>query len=153
MRLSRLHRVVRRLLRAPAFTAIAVLTLAVGIGANTAIFSVVYGVLLKPLPYHEPDRLVGVWHTAPGMNAPSVNQSPATYLTARDANRIFEHIGLWQDTAVSVTGTGEPERVAALNVTDSVLDVIDVHPVLGRNFSADDDSPRTPERVILSNAY
>ena len=153
MRLTRLHRVVRRLLRAPAFTTIAVFTLAVGIGANTAIFSVVYGVLLKPLPYHEPDRLVGVWHTAPGMNAPIVNQSPATYLTYRDDNRVFENIGLWQDTAVSVTGTGEPERVAALNVTDGVLPVLNVHPVLGRNFSADDDSPRTPERVILSNAY
>jgi predicted permease len=153
MRLTRLHRVFRRLLRAPAFTAIAVLTLAVGIGANTAIFSVVYGVLLKPLPYHEPDRLVGVWHTAPGMGFPIVNQSPATYLTYRDENRVFENIGLWQGTAVSITGTGEPERVTALSVTDSVLPALNVYPVLGRNFSADDDSPRTPERVIVSHAY
>ena len=153
MRLTRLHRVFRRLLRAPAFSAIAVLTLAAGIGANTAIFSVVYGVLLKPLPYHEPERLVGVWHSAPGMNMPVINQSPATYLTYRDENRVFENIGLWQGTAVSITGTGEPERVAALSVTDSVLPALNVHPVLGRNFSADDDSPRTPERVILSHAY
>jgi putative ABC transport system permease protein len=153
MRLTRLHRVFRRLLRAPAFTAIAVLTLAVGIGANTAIFSVVYGVLLKPLPYHEPDRLVGVWHSAPGMGFPIVNQSPATYLTYRDENRVFENIGLWQGTAVSITGTGEPERVAGLSVTDSVLPALNVYPVLGRNFSADDDSPRTPERVIVSHAY
>ena len=67
---QRIRRVTRRLLRAPAFTAIAVVTLGLGIGANTAIFSVVNGVLLKPLPFHEPDRLVGVWHSAPGMNFP-----------------------------------------------------------------------------------
>ena len=144
---------VRRLWRAPVFTAVAVLTLGVGIGANTAIFSVVYGVLLKPLPFYQPDRLVGVWHTAPGMNFPIMNQSPATYLTYRDESRVFEHIGLWQGAAVSITGTGEPERVTALRVTDGVLPALHVVPILGRHFSADDDSPRAPERVILSNAY
>ena len=153
MGFSRIQRVVRRLWRAPVFTAVAVLTLGVGIGANTAIFSVVYGVLLKPLPFYEPDRLVGVWHTAPGMNFPIMNQSPATYLTYRDESRVFEHIGLWQGAAVSITGTGEPERVTALRVTDGVLPALHVVPILGRHFSADDDSPRAPERVILSNAY
>jgi putative ABC transport system permease protein len=153
MRFSRLHRVLRRLFRAPAFTTIAVLTLGVGIGANTAIFSVVYGVLLKPLPFHEPDRLVGVWHSAPGMNIPVLNQSPATYLTYRDENRVFENIGLWDNTAVSITGTGEPERVVALYVTDNVLPALNVQPSLGRGFTAEDDSPRAPERVMLSQAY
>jgi predicted permease len=130
-----------------------VLTLGVGIGANTAIFSVVYGVLLKPLPFHDPDHLVGVWHSAPGMNFPVLNQSPATYLTYRDDNRVFVDIGLWDTTAVSVTGTGEPERVEALLVTDSVLPVLNVHPLVGRSFDAEDDSPRSPERVMLSHAY
>ena len=120
---SRATRVLRRLGRVPLFTAVAVLTLGLGIGANTAVFSVVYGVLLKPLPYPGAERLVSVWHTAPGLNIPRLAQSPSTYLTYRDENRVFDDIGLWNDSAVSVTGTGEPERVAALLVTDGVLPI------------------------------
>src|SRR5438128_1631983 len=117
----RLRRVVRRLLRAPLFTSVAIVTLALGIGANTAIFSVVRGVLLRPLPFDHPDELVGVWHTAPGLGFPVVNQSPATYLTYRENGNAFEDIGLWDSGAVSVTGTGEPERVDDLMVTDGTL--------------------------------
>ena len=116
--LARFRRVTHALLRAPLFTAVAIITLAVGIGANTAIFSVVYGVLLKPLPFDEPERLVGVWHTAPGLSIPLLNQGPATYLTYREENRVFEDIGLWDNASVSVTGRGEPEQVEALMVTD-----------------------------------
>ena len=105
---------IRVLIRQPVFLIIAVLTLALAIGANTAIFSVVNGVLLKPLPFQDPDSLVGVWHTAPGLGAPIMNQSPATYLTYRDEGKTFEDIGLWDNGAVSVTGVGEPERVQAL---------------------------------------
>jgi putative ABC transport system permease protein len=152
-RLGRLRLVTRRLARAPLFTAVAVITLAVGIGANAAIFSVVNGVLLKPLPFPDPERLVGVWHTAPGLNAPIMNQSPVTYLTYREEGRIWEDIGLWDTGAVSVTGIGDPERIQALYVTDGVLPLLRVQPALGRRFSADDDSPRTPERVMLTHAY
>ena len=74
----------------------AVLTLALGIGATTAIFSVIYGVLLKPLPFAEPDRLVGMWHTAPELGLDRFNQSPATYFTYRDENRVFEDVGMWR---------------------------------------------------------
>jgi predicted permease len=146
-------RVIRRLFRAPTFTAVAVLTLALGIGANTAIFSVVRGVLLKPLPFHDADRLVGVWLSAPGLGIPTLNLSPATYLIAREEGRVFEEVGLWSGGSVSVTGSGEPERVSILRVTDGTLKLLRVNPVLGRTFSADDDSTRTPERVILSHAY
>ena len=150
---ARVRRVTRRLLSAPSFTIIAVITLALGIGANAAIFSVVRGVLLKPLPLDDADSLVGVWHTAPGLGFPLMNQGPATYFTYRDSNRTFEEIGLWDNTTVSVTGSGEPERIEALLVTDGTLPVLRIQPQLGRRFSADDDSPRTPERVMLTHAY
>ena len=150
---ARIRRITHALVRAPLFTAVAIVTLAVGIGANTAIFSVVYAVLLKPLPFDEPERLVGVWHQAPGMNIPLLNQGPATYLTYREENRVFEHIGLWDTASVSVTGRGEPEKVDALVVSDSVLPGLRVQPMLGRRFDAADDSPTTPERVMLSHEY
>ena len=149
----RAARTARRLIRVPLFTTVAIITLAVGIAANVTIFSVVNGVLLKPLPFVEADRLVAVWHTAPGVNIPLLNQSPATYLTYRDSSRVFEDIALWSDSGVSVTGTGEPERVSALAVTDGLLPLLRVQPVLGRRFDREDDSPRTPERVMLAHAY
>src|SRR4030095_6355823 len=85
----------RLFLKQPGVTGVAVLTLALGIGATTAIFSVVYGVLLKPLPFHEPDRLVALYHMAPGFGTNELPQSPATYFTYRDHARGFEDIGLW----------------------------------------------------------
>jgi hypothetical protein len=151
--MARLSRIVRRLLRTPGFTVIAILTLALGVGANTAIFSVVNGVLLKPLPFADPDSLVGVWHTGPGLNLPLLNQSPTTYFVYRDEGRVFEHIGLWDTTAVSITGSGEPERVRGLLVTDDTLPALGVQAALGRRFTPDDDSPRSPERVMLMHAY
>jgi predicted permease len=132
---------------------VAVLTLAAGIGANAAIFAVVRGVLLKPLPYPDPERLVAVWHSAPGMNIPNLNQSPATYFIYKDEGRTFEHIGIWSDTSVTVTGVGDPERIRALLVTEGILESLRVEPILGRRFTPDDDSPRTPQRVILTHAY
>jgi predicted permease len=147
------RRVARRLMRAPMFTLTAVFTLALGIAANTAIFSVVRGVLLKPLPFDDPDTLVGVWHTAPGLGIPLLNMSASAYLIYREEGRVFEDIGLWDNTTVSVTGIGEPERVQALLVNDGTLSLLRVSPVLGRGFTADDDSPKTPERVLLSHAY
>jgi predicted permease len=150
---QRPKRILRRLVRAPLFTSVAILTLALGIGANTAIFSVVRGVLLKPLPFDHPDELVGVWHTASGLGIPLLNQSPSLYLTYRDEGRTFQDSGMWDTTAVSVTGVGEPERVDALEVTDGTLAVLRVQPMLGRRFTADDDSPKTPERVMLAHSY
>ena len=98
--------------------------------------------LLRPLPFDEPERLVGVWHTAPGIGFPLMNQSPATYLTYRDDNRTFEHIGLWDNTTVSITGRGEPERIEALLVNDGTLAALRVQPQVGRRFT-----PRTIRRA------
>jgi predicted permease len=150
---SRLRLVTRRLLRAPLFTSVALATLALGIGANTAMFSVIRGVLLKPLPFAEPERLIGVWHTAPGIGIPLLNQAPSFYLTYRDANHTFEDTGLWDTTAVAVTGAGEPERVNAIEVTDGILPILRVQPVMGRRFTAEDDSPKAPPRVMLTHGY
>jgi putative ABC transport system permease protein len=150
---ARIRRTARRLLRAPLFSAVAVLTLGLGIGANTAIFSVVNGILLKPLPYPAADRLVGVWHTAPGMNLPLLNQSPATYFTYRDENRVFDSLGLWTTEGASITGTGEPERIQALMVTDGTLPALGVQPVLGRTFTSADDRAGAPPRVLLMHGY
>ncbi len=148
-----LRHAVRRLLHAPLFSIAAVVTLAVGLGANTLIFSVVNGVLLKPLPFANPDRLVGVWHTAPGVGFDLMNQGPATYLTYREENRVFTDIGLWDDTSVSVTGLAEPEQLQALRVTDGTLPLLGVQPLVGRLFTKADDSPGTTETVILAHAF
>src|SRR5262249_15077193 len=108
-----LRHALRRLGRAPVFTSIALVTLALGIGANTAIFSVVNGVLIKPLPYPESQNLVGLWHLAPGVAGLSgdINMSPTMYFTYREENRSFENLGLWSNGRASVTGLGEPEQV------------------------------------------
>jgi putative ABC transport system permease protein len=143
----------RRLASHPGFTAMAVLTLALGIGATAAIFSVVYGVLLKPLPFPEPERLVGVYHRGAGVNLAVMNQGPATYFLYRDHQRVFEEIGAWESNQVSITGRGEPERVEALSVTDTTLPLLRVRPALGRAFGREDDAPGSPLRVILTHGY
>jgi predicted permease len=140
----------RRLMRAPGFTAIVLVTLAIGIGANTAIFSVIETVLLRPLPYAHPDELIGVWHTAPGVNLKELNMAPSLYFTYREQGRSFQDIGLWTDDAVSVTGQAAPEHVRSMLVTDGTLPVLGVQPILGRGFSRKDDSPGSPKTVLLA---
>ena len=150
-----LQYVFRRLGRAPLFTAIALITLALGIGANTAIFSVINGVLLKPLPYPRAQELAGVWHLAPGVVgiAGNVNCSPTMYFTYREENHTFEDFGMWSNDGANVTGVGDPEQVQALDVTYGTLQALGVQPVLGRWFSQADDTPGTPETVMLTYGY
>ena len=143
----------RRLARSPMFTVITLVTLAIGIGANTAIFSVLNGVLLKPLPYPDPDRLVGVWETAHLQGMQEVNASPATYFTFREESRTFQDIGLWRYDSVNITGTGEPEQIDALDITDGLLPILGGQPIRGRWFTHKDDSPGSPKTVILSYGY
>lgn len=137
----------------PGFAGIAVLTLALGIGATTAIFSVVYGVLLKPLPFQAPDRLVALYHLAPGFGTRELPQSLATYFTYRDNARVFEDIGLWNAQDVSVNRSGEPEQLKALRVTDGMLTLLRVRPELGRLVRKEDDVPGAPDRVILNHGF
>ena len=145
--------VVRRFTRAPAFTAIALITLAIGIGANAAVFSVVNGVLIKPLPYPNADELVGVWHSAPGVNIPKLSVSPTMYFHYRENGQTFREMGLWQRGGVTVTGEGEPEQVRSARVTFGTLQTFGVPPALGRWFSVADDTPGGADTVILMPGY
>ena len=142
----RFHQLLRSLARMPLFTGITVLTLALGIGANTAIFSVIEAVLLKPLPYPRSDELVTLDHAAPGVNLPSAGAAPFQYFTYREDGRVFQDVGLWNTGTVSVTGRAEPEEVPTLFVTDGVLPILGAQPMLGRLFSKADDTPGLPKR-------
>src|ERR1051326_827347 len=122
---------VRRLVQFPLFTAVAVLTLAIGVGANVAIFAVVYGVLLRPLAYPEADRLVAVDHNAPGVNIQSAGSAPFLFFTYQDQAKTFEQIGVWQPATAAVTGLAEPEQVPLAIVSRSVLPILGVTPAAG----------------------
>jgi predicted permease len=149
---------VRGLRRSPVFTLVVLLTLAIGVGATTAVFSVVDGVLLKPLPYPDPDRLVDVWHDAPGAAglagvAGGLNLSPSMLVTYREQNRSFEHIGLWTPGTASVTGLGDPEQVPGVLVTGQVLATLGVEPLLGRWLDESDESVSGPPVTVLGYGY
>jgi putative ABC transport system permease protein len=141
----------RAFAKQPGFAATAVMILALGIAATTAIFSLIYGVLLKPLPFDEPQALVTLRHYA---SFGETSQGPATYLTYRENQQAFEDIGAWDGTLVSITGGGEtPERVEALIVNSPTLSLLRVRPQLGRLFGAEDDVPGGPPRAILTAGY
>ena len=149
----RVKQIVRRLWQLPLFTSVAVVTLAIGIGANTAIFSVAESVLLKPLPFPHSEQLVAVDHAAPGVNLTSVGAAPFLYFTYRDEARSFQDVGLWTPDTVSVTGVAQPEEVSSLVFTDGVLRILGVQPALGRAFTQKDDEPGSPETAILIAGY
>ena len=131
------------------------LTLALGIGATTAIFGVVYGVLIKPLPYPDAQELVSVRHAAPGSPAPVQGFSESQYVTYREASRAFEAMGLWSDSGRALTGLGDPEQVRVLTVTHGTLQALGVPPVMGRWFVDAEHSPgaAAPASVIVSYAF
>ncbi len=150
---AQLKQVLRRLSRAPLFTFLTLLMLAAGVGANIAVFSVLEGVLLKPLPYSHPEQLVGVALSAPGLNLQDAQLSPADYFIYSEQNRSFEQFGLWTPDSDTVTGVGEPEQIRALNVTYGTLTALGVKPALGRFFSPADDTPSAPRTVVLGYGY
>jgi putative ABC transport system permease protein len=145
--------ILKRLLRTPLFTALTVLTLAIGIGANTAIFSVVEGILLRPLPFYHSDDLVAVDHSAPGVNLPNAGAAPFLYFTYRDQSKTFEDVGLWNTDTASLTGLAEPEEIRSLNVTPNILSILKVQPLAGRPFSDADGKSEQPLTVMLTYGY
>jgi putative ABC transport system permease protein len=150
---NQLKHMLRRLMRSPIFTVVTLATIAIGIGANSAIFSVANGVLLKPLPYPDAEKLVGVWQSAPAIGINELQLGFADYFTFRDENRSFQEFGIWSGSSVSITGLAAPEQVQSLYVTAGILPALGIQPALGRWFTAKDDSPGSPATAILSYGY
>lgn len=141
----------RTLARNPGFTLVAVLTLALGIGANTAIFSVVDGVLLRPVPLERSDRLMVVWETDRDSGTTREPSSIPDFLDFQAQSRTFEKLAAFQGAEVNLTPVrGEPARLAALAVSHDYLPMVGVHPLQGRGFSADDDRPGAPDVALIS---
>jgi hypothetical protein len=141
----------RILAKNPGFTAVVVLTLALGIGANAALFSVVNGVLLNPLVYRQPDRLVAIYGSTPG-----VSHGPITYLNFLDWQRdaqTFSSMVMYRNQDYNFTGTGEGERLSGYMVAPGFFDTLGIKPVLGRTFRADDDQVGAAPVVILSGGF
>jgi predicted permease len=149
----RMTHVLRGLVRVPFFTGLVIVTLALGIAANTAIFSVIQAVLLKPLPFHDPEQLVSIDHRAPGVNIEHAGSAAFLYFTYREDAKSFQDVGMWGGDTFSVTGIGEPEEVRGMDVTDGVFPMLSVQPALGRLFDRKDDSPDGPETVVLAYPY
>ncbi len=137
----------RMLAKNPGFTTVAILTLALGIGANTAIFSVVNGVLLRPLPYEQPGQLVNLWEEFGdgGRNA----VAGGVFTDWKEHSTVFEALSVISGSAMNLTGAGEPERTNGLQVSASFLEILRVHPVLGRGFLPDEDRLGKDNRVII----
>ncbi|MES2522258.1 MAG: ABC transporter permease [Gemmatimonadota bacterium] len=140
----------RGLRRTPAFTVVVLLTLALGIGANSAIFSVVNTVLLKPLPYKEPERLVTIYHDYPAIKLEAPISAPG-FSSYRDRTRSFEHLAVGTGWAANLTGQGEPERLSATRVSQQFFPALGVAPLLGRGFLTTEEEPGSDKVVVLSH--
>ena len=146
----------RVLLKSPGFVAIAVIVLALGIGANTAIFSVVNAVLLRPLPYQDPGKLVQVWHVPPPKSFPGITQfavSAANYLDWRDQNHVFEQLAIYSYSNLNLSGRGQPESLTSGVVSSNFFSVLQVQPLLGRAFAPGEDQQGHANTVVLSHAF
>jgi predicted permease len=140
----------RMLRRNPGFAIVAILTLAIGIGANVVIFSIVNGVLLKPLPFRDSGRVVTIWETDANRNVTRGTASAAEFLDWRDMNHVFEELSAWRALYFTITGNGEPEQVWGSQVSGNFFRMLRVSPILGRDFTAEDEQPGHEQVVILS---
>src|SRR2546426_12266934 len=141
---------VRNLIKRPGFTAIAVITLALGIGANTAIFSFINALLLKPLPFPDLDRVVAVWERVPSRGVERNEVTVANYLDWRAQNKTFEQLGIYRWWSTNLTGADSPERVQGFQVTANFLDIVGVKALLGRGFSGEEDQPGKDAVALLT---
>ena len=151
--MSHLRITLRRLAQTPSFTLLAVLTLALALGANAAIFSIVDAVLLRPLPYSESDRLIEVGHAAPGLDLPRLDMANRLYVHYREFAESFEGIGLYTTSSVSISGLEQPVQLRAGLITPSILSVLRVSPAQGRAFTEDEGAPGWAEVAIVSHRF
>jgi putative ABC transport system permease protein len=146
----------RVLLKSPGFAAVAVMVLALGIGANTAIFSVVNAVLLRPLPYQDPGHLVQVWHVPPAKSFPGMTEfsvSAANFLDWREQNRVFEQLAIYSYSTLNLSGKGQPESVTSAVVSPNFFSVLRVQPRFGRAIAPGEDQQGRANVVVLSHAF
>ena len=151
--LQDLRYAIRTLRRSPASTLVIVASLAIGIGANTAIFTVVNALLLKPLPYPDPDRLAILWLRSPGINIPQDWPSPGQYIDLQTENRSFEEMSISQGRSGTLLGFDQPERVEALRTSSSLFHLLGARPLHGRLLLPEEDTPGKPPVVILSHGF
>ncbi len=147
---------VRQVRKAPGFALVAVITLALGIGANTAIFSVVNGVLLRSLPFSDVDRLVRIWHTPPQSSFPGISTfsvSPANFLDWQAQNHVFGSMAIYGFRGFTLTGGDKPEQVDASGVSPRFFSTLEVQPMLGRGFSPEENQPGHSNVVVLSHRF
>ena len=142
----------RGLARSPGFTVVAVVTLTLGIGATTAVFTLVDGVILEPLPFPDPDELVSVRHEGRG-GEDQLPMSAGLYLLYADQAGSFESVAMYQPTVVNLLGDGDPERIAGSAATPSFFSVLGVGAALGRGLVAEDGVPEAEPVVVLSHAF
>ena len=142
----------RNLLRRPTFTLIAVLTLALGIGANTAIFSAINALLLKPLPFPELDRVVAIWDKLPSRDLMHNEVAVANYLDWQSQTQSFEQLGLYRWWSANLTGVDPPERIQGFLVTANFLDVTGIKPIMGRNFSPEENQPGKDQVAVITHS-
>ena len=133
----------------PLVTATAVAVLALGIGATTTIFSLANGLLLRPLPYPEPERLVAIDESAPQRNVPVMGVAFPNYQDMRARNRVFEDVAVYYGGMATITGGAEAERVPSATVSAGIFRVLGIKPMLGRTFLAEEDVPKVPRTVVL----
>jgi putative ABC transport system permease protein len=141
----------RMLLKQPAFTFVALITLALGIGANTAIFSLVNSILLQPLPYRDSDQLVRMLQASPKLGLTSWGVSQAAFAAYRDQNRSFESLAIFNSGGINLTGAGEPERLAMTSVTADFFKVLGINPILGRTFQEGEDTEGKNAVCVISH--
>ncbi len=154
--LQDLRYAVRQLRKSPGFAAVAVITLALGIGANTSIFSVVNGALLRPLPFKDPDRLVRVWHVPPPKSFPGMTTfavSAANYLDWERQNHVFDGMAIYSFHGFTLTDSDKPEQVDACSATSGFFSTLGVQPMLGRVFLPEEDQPGHSDVVVLSHRF